>query len=80
MYDFACFHRIRKIIPTLKSLITGTSKTINFAYIPNGKLLFLDVPIFKHIRVIIPVETLQEQGYGVVPIHLKTYAHLSTQN
>ena len=27
-----------------------TSKIMNFPYVPNGKLMVLGVPIFKHIR------------------------------
>ena len=32
-------------------LNTGTPKTINFPFVPNGKLMVLGVPIFKHFRV-----------------------------
>ena len=32
---------------TLKSLSIGTLKTINFPFVPNGKLMVLSVPIFK---------------------------------
>ena len=32
-------------------LSIGTPKTINFHFVPNGKLMFLGVPVFKHIRV-----------------------------
>ena len=35
----------------LKCLDIGTTKTIIFPFVPNGILMFLDVPIFKHIRV-----------------------------
>ena len=31
---------------TLNCLSIGTSKTINFPFVPNGKLMVLDVPIF----------------------------------
>ena len=31
---------------TLKCLSIGTPKTINFPFVPNGKLMVLDVPIF----------------------------------
>ena len=35
---------------TLKCLNIGTSKIINFPFVPNGKLMiFLGVPIFEHI-------------------------------
>ena len=34
-----------------KCLSIGTPKTSNFPFVPNGKLLVLGVPIFKHIRV-----------------------------
>ena len=30
----------------------GTSKTINFLFVSNGKLKFLGVPILKHNRVV----------------------------
>ena len=36
---------------TLKCLSIGTPNTINFPFVPNGKLMVLGVPIFKHIRV-----------------------------
>ena len=36
----------------LKCLRIGTPKTIDFQFLPNGKLMLLDVPIFKHIRVL----------------------------
>ena len=29
----------------------GTPKTINFPFVPNGKLMVLDVPIFEHIII-----------------------------
>ena len=32
-------------------LSIGTPKTINFHFVPNGKLMFLGVPVFKHLRV-----------------------------
>ena len=31
------------------SLSIGTPKIINFLFVSNGKLIFLGVPIFKHI-------------------------------
>ena len=31
---------------TIKCLSIGTPKTINFPFVPNGKLMVLDVPIF----------------------------------
>ena len=37
---------IRKIIFFCFSI--GTPKIINFPFVPDGKLLFLAVPIFKH--------------------------------
>ena len=40
-------------IYTLLCLSIGTPKTINFPFVPNGKLVVLGVRIFKHIRVII---------------------------
>ena len=33
---------------TLKCLKIGTPKTINFPFVPNGKLMILSVPVFKH--------------------------------
>ena len=39
------------VVDTLKCLSIGTSKTINFPFVPNGKLIFLDVPIFEHIII-----------------------------
>ena len=36
---------------TLSCLSIGISKTINFPFVPNGKLPFLSVPILKHIGV-----------------------------
>ena len=36
-------------IGTLKCLSIGTPKIINFPFVSNGKLMFLGVPIFKHI-------------------------------
>ena len=38
---------VKSILPcTLKCLSIGTPKTINFPFVPNGKLMVLDVPIF----------------------------------
>ena len=34
---------------TLKCLSIGTPKAINFPFVADGKLMFLSVPIFKHI-------------------------------
>ena len=42
--NFSKFH-----IHTLKCLNIGTPKTINFPFASNGKLMFLGVPISKHI-------------------------------
>ena len=36
---------------TLKCLSIGTLKTIDIPYIPNGKLVFLGVPLVKHIII-----------------------------
>ena len=36
---------------TLKCLSIGTPKIINFPFVSNGKLMFLGVPIFKHIML-----------------------------
>ena len=36
---------------TRPCLSIGTPKTINFPFVPNGKLMVLGVPIFKHFRV-----------------------------
>ena len=40
---------VLQITNTLKCLSIGTPKTINFPLVANGKLMFLGVPIFKHI-------------------------------
>ena len=32
-------------------LSTGIHKTFNFPFAPSGKLMFLGVPVFKHIRI-----------------------------
>ena len=37
---------------TKKCLGIGTPKTLNFPFVPNGKLMVLGVPIFKHFRVL----------------------------
>ena len=37
---------------TLKCLRIGTPKTINFPFVPNGKLMMIGVPIFKHFRAL----------------------------
>ena len=37
------------IFLTLKCLSIGTPKTINFPFVSNEKLMFLGVPVFKHI-------------------------------
>ena len=42
---------VKKNITTLKCLSIGTPKTINFPFVPNGKLMVLDVPIFWHIII-----------------------------
>ena len=36
---------------TLKCLNIGTPTTINFPFVPNGKLMVLGVPIFEHIII-----------------------------
>ena len=36
---------------TLKCIRNGTPKTNNFPFVPNGKLMYLGVSIFKHNRV-----------------------------
>ena len=33
---------------TLKYFSIETPKTINFPFVPNGKLMILGVPVFKH--------------------------------
>ena len=50
---FMCPFAEEKIIfdkITLKCLSIGTPKTINFPFVSNGKLKFLDVPILKYNR------------------------------
>ena len=44
-------HSLLKYIYTLKCLCIGTPKTINFPFVPNGKLIVLGVPIFEHIII-----------------------------
>ena len=34
---------------TLKRLSIGTPKAINFPFVSNEKLIFLGVPVFKHV-------------------------------
>ena len=34
---------------TLKCLSIGTPKAINFPFVSNEKLMFLGVPVFKHV-------------------------------
>ena len=36
---------------TLKCLSIGTPKTINFPFVPNGKLMVLGFSIFEHIII-----------------------------
>ena len=36
---------------TLKCLNIGTPKTINFPFVPNGKLIILGVSIFEHLII-----------------------------
>ena len=47
-----CFTLMCLSIGTPKSAFIGTPKTVNFPFVPNGKLMFLDVPILKHTRVL----------------------------
>ena len=42
---------IHIILSTLKCLSIGTPKTINFPFFPNGKLMFLGVPIYDHMVI-----------------------------
>ena len=35
---------------TIKCFNIGILKTTNFPFVPNGKLMVLNVPVFKHIR------------------------------
>ena len=39
------------VLNTLKCLSIGTPKTVNFPFVPNGKLMVLGVPIFEHIII-----------------------------
>ena len=59
-FTSANFHKVLWIISlygcenvftTLKYLSIGTPKTINFPFVPNGKLMVLGVPVFEHIIV-----------------------------
>ena len=36
---------------TLKCLSIGTPKTINFPFVPNGKLMVLGVRLFEHMMI-----------------------------
>ena len=45
---FNCQGKFRRL-NTLKCLSIGTPKIINFPFVSNGILIFLGVPIFKHI-------------------------------
>ena len=48
------YGEIRKNITKLSlyTVSTGMPLTINFPFVPNGKLMFLGVPIFKHIGLL----------------------------
>ena len=48
----------------LKCLNIGTPKTINFPFVPNGKLMILGVPIFEHI--ILRLECAQILGHLII--------------
>ena len=37
-------------------IVLGHPKTINFLFVPNGKLMVLDVQLFNHIRVYQPLQ------------------------
>ena len=49
----------------------GATKTINFPFVPNGKLMILCAPVFKHIsvdtvsvpvyRIIVDIESKREK-------------------
>ena len=58
------FHRLLPLVTqmfsTLMCLSIGTPKTINFPSVPNGKLILLGVPIFKHFRVTIESFVMRE--------------------
>ena len=47
---FYCIYIIAHLI-TLKCLSIRTPETINFPFVPNGKLMVLGVPIFEHIII-----------------------------
>ena len=55
VYSFSLYTNVLFILMfrhfTLKCLSIGTPKTINFPFVPNGKLMVLDVPIFEHIII-----------------------------
>ena len=42
-------HQIAPLNCTLKCLSIGTPEAINFLFVSNEKLMFLGVPVFKHI-------------------------------
>ena len=41
---------------TLICLCIGASKTINFPFDPNGKLMVLGTPVLKHIRGLVDID------------------------
>ena len=41
------------LLNTLKCLSIGTPKTINFPFVPNGKLMVFRVPTFEHIIIML---------------------------
>ena len=43
--------QLSETMPTLMCLNIGTPKTINFPFVPNGKLMILGVPIFEHMII-----------------------------
>ena len=46
---FKVFYKSNALVSTLKCLSIGTPKAINFPFVSNEKLMFLGVPVCKHI-------------------------------
>ena len=57
-------------------LSTEPPKTINFLFVPNGKLMFLDVPIFSPIRVMQIQLSLPQQNlnYNISSVGRRSFS------
>ena len=49
---------------TLMCLSIGTSETVTFPCVPNGKVMVSGVPVFKHTRVF-PISSLVSLKYEI---------------